>query len=70
MTLFELLSERCTIEFPSGYVLVGDPEFEYIDTYVKLAGELKHDGLRNLSKEGTRLALMDARNHAELNKES
>lgn len=68
MTLFELLKEGCTIEFSSGYILQGDPENDYIDTKVKIAGIVSSDGLRELSKNGTRLALSDARKHEQLNK--
>lgn len=65
MTLYELLKEGCTITFPSGYILVGDPDTGYIDTRIELAGERYDDGLRLLSKDGTRLALNDARQYAK-----
>lgn len=63
MTLYELLKEGCTIEFPSGYILSGDTEENYIDTKIKLAGKICGDGIRDLTKEGTRLALADARKY-------
>ncbi len=69
MTLFELLKEGCTIEFPCGYVLKGDPESNYIDTFTDLAGVRESDGLRPLTKEGTREALADARHYAKRIKE-
>lgn len=68
MTLFELLKEGCEIKFPSGYILRGDIVEHYIDTEVELAGERSSDGVRVLSKDGCRLALADARRHAQLNK--
>lgn len=69
MTLFELLQEGCTVEFPFGYILQGDPESAYIEAKVKLAGEISSDGFRTLSKEGTRKALKDARDYQKRNKE-
>lgn len=65
MTLFELLKEGCRIEFPSGYILQGDPEYGYIDTKLKISGIVSGDGLRELTKEGTRKALDDARKYAK-----
>lgn len=70
MTLFELLKKGCKVEFPSGYILEGDPQYGYINTATKLAGEIHSDGLRDLTKEGTRLALGDAYRHEAQNKES
>jgi hypothetical protein len=68
MTLFELLKEGCEVKFPSGYILKGDPDNGDIDTAVELAGERHSDGTRVLSKDGTRLALADARKHEQMQK--
>jgi hypothetical protein len=61
MTVFELLKQGCEIKFPSGYILKGDPDSGYIETNIELCGEVHTDGLRSLDKEGTRLALNDAK---------
>lgn len=68
MTAYEILKMGGSIEFPWGYKLVGDPENNYIDTYQVLCGEQHHDGLRVLSKDGTRLALADAKHFQQQNK--
>lgn len=69
MTLFQLLKEGCKVEFPSGYILQGDPSTMYIDCKVSLAGEVSSDGVRQLNKEGTRMALADARKYEQQNKQ-
>lgn len=63
MTLFELLKEGCEIQFPSGYILKGDPEDGYIDTAIILSGIRSGDGLRDLTPQGTAKALADARHY-------
>jgi len=70
MTAYEILKMGGSIEFPWGYKLVGDPESGYIDLYQVLCGENHHDGLRSLDKDGTRLAILDAKKFKQLNKES
>lgn len=63
MTLFELLKKGCEIKFPYGYILKGDPETGYIQCETELAGDRYPDGCWELTKEGTRKALADARRH-------
>jgi hypothetical protein len=65
MSLFELLKKGCTIIYPSGYILEPDLEYGYINTKVELAGEYYSDGLRDLTKEGVRLAQLDEKLHAQ-----
>jgi hypothetical protein len=67
MTLFELLKKGCTIVYPSGYILEGDPDYGYINTKIELAGEYHSDGVRDLTKEGVRLAQQDEKKYAENN---
>jgi hypothetical protein len=69
MTLFSLLREGCTIIFPSGYILQRDPATNYIDTRFELDGTCVGDGLRELTKEGSRKALEDARKYEQKQKE-
>lgn len=53
------LQQGWKIEFPSGYVIEGDPETGYIDTGFTLGEHYVGDGLRILNAEGVRLALDD-----------
>ena len=69
MTLYEILNMGGSVTFPWGYKLKGDIEDSYIDTYTIVAGEEHHDGLRELTKPGTALALADAMKWKELNKD-
>lgn len=69
MTLYELLKQGCTVEFPCGYILKGDPEDGYIECKIKLAGEIHNDGLRSLDKKGTAEALGDVKEHEKRMKE-
>ena len=47
-TLLDLLKLRCTIEFPSGQTLEGDPETGYIDVYF----DDTYLGCQELSEKG------------------
>ena len=58
-TLLTLLKKGCKIEFPSGYILTGDPDNNYIDTGFELEGHYCGDGTRILDRDGVRLAIND-----------
>jgi len=60
-TLLELLKTGCTIEFPSGYSLRGNPS----DGYIYLRTEYGADGLESLDEVGVERALLDERRYAE-----
>lgn len=52
----------CSITFPSGYILRGDP----VNMYIELdAGIGYPDGLRNLSREGIKESLDDEKKFAK-----
>jgi hypothetical protein len=57
-TLLDLLQFGCTVEFPNGYSLRGDPDNRYIDC---LANGSK-DGVWQLTEQGVIKALEDAEN--------
>lgn len=68
ITTLALLKMGCSISFPSGYILTGDPKNGYIDTAYSIDGTDKHpDGLRPLDEDGVRLALDDAKKFSEDN---
>lgn len=65
MTVYEILKAGGKIEFASGYILKGDPSTNYIDTGFTLDGIYCSDGLRVLTKEGTALAIKDAKKYTK-----
>lgn len=68
MTAFEILKSGGKIVFLSGYILKGDPENNYIDCGYEFCGIYYSDGLRILDKNGTALAIKDAKSYAKREK--
>ena len=60
-TLLTLLKAGCKVEFPSGYILEGDPSNGYIDTGFDTGCGYSSDGLRILGRDGVSEALKDER---------
>ncbi len=58
-TLLTLLKKGCKIEFPSGYILRGDPKNHYIDTGFDTGVGYSSDGIRILDRDGVRLSIND-----------
>lgn len=67
MTVFDVLKIGGEVKFPGGYVLKGDIVEGYIDCMIELAGERHSDGVYDLSPEGVRKALKDAKDHERRN---
>ena len=61
-TLYTLLKMGCSVKFPSGYILKGDPQNDYIDLYYS---EGYMDGLQHLTKEGLKKSLQDEKNYVK-----
>jgi len=69
-SVLALLKEGCTIKFPSGYIIKGDPKTSYIDTFIETEDNMVYpDGLRILDKDGVRLALADEKKYRQQNAE-
>ena len=69
-TLLTLLKMGCSVEFPSGYRMTGNPKNGYIELSFNLFDYFEPDGLRELNTEGLEASMRDRREFEKRQKSS